>query len=120
MNSVELKYTDRDGSIDKTKLNIFEDGSDEEFLKLVKEFTNYVDTCNIWEDEHVANTIYKHFCHCRTGAARDLWDQINVIDDNQAKDELTFEEHLKELISPVLGEGALCNQKEYLKKTPKL
>jgi len=120
MNSVELKYTDRDGSIDKTKLNIFEDGSDEEFLKLVKEFTNYVDTCNIWEDEHVANTIYKHFCHCLTGAARDLWDQINVIDDNQARDELTFEEHLKELISPVLGEGALCNQKEYLKKTPKL
>jgi hypothetical protein len=37
-NSVELKYTDMDGSVDKTKLNVYEDGSDEEFLKLIKEF----------------------------------------------------------------------------------
>ena len=27
-NTVELKYTDLDGAMDKTKLNIFEDGSD--------------------------------------------------------------------------------------------
>jgi len=28
-NSVELKYTDMDGSVDKTKLNLYEDGSEE-------------------------------------------------------------------------------------------
>jgi hypothetical protein len=33
---VELKYTDLDGAMDKTKLNIFEDGSDYEFFKLVE------------------------------------------------------------------------------------
>jgi hypothetical protein len=43
-NTVELKYTHMDGAVDITKLNIYEDGSDEEFLKLVKEFQNYIDT----------------------------------------------------------------------------
>jgi hypothetical protein len=118
-NSVELKYTDMDGSVDKTKWNVYEDGSDEEFLKLIKEFNNYVDTYGIWDDEHATLTIYKNFRRCLAGAARELWDQINVIDDDKARDELTFEEHLKELISMVLGEGAFCNQKEYVKKMPK-
>ena len=75
-NSVELKYTDMDGSVDKTKLNVYEDGSDEEFLKLVKEFNNYVKTYDIWTDEHAAHTIYKNFRCCLAEAARDLWDQI--------------------------------------------
>ena len=118
-NTVELKYTDMDGAVDKTKLSIYEDGSDEEFLKLVKEFQNYINTYNVWEDEHATHTIYKNFCHCLAGAARDLWDQINVVDKDQGRNELTFEEHLKELISAILGEDALSNQKEYLKTTPK-
>jgi hypothetical protein len=45
--SVELKYTDLDGSVDTAKLSIYEDGTDEEFLKLVKEFQNYVSTYEI-------------------------------------------------------------------------
>ena len=39
-NAVELKYTGIDGVVDKTKFNIFEDGNDEEYFKLVKEFQN--------------------------------------------------------------------------------
>ncbi len=110
VSGVELKYTDMDGAVDKTKLNIFEDGPDEEFLKLVKEVQNYIETFDIWQDENAAHTIYKTF-HCfLTG----------VIGDDQASDKLTFEEHLNNLISTVLGKGALCKQKEYLKKTPKL
>jgi hypothetical protein len=41
--NVVLKYTDMDRSIDKTKLNAYQDGTDEEFLKLIKEFPNYVE-----------------------------------------------------------------------------
>jgi hypothetical protein len=82
-NTVELKYTDHDGAVDKTKLNVYEDGSDKEFLKLVKEFQNYIETYNIWQDEHAAHTIYKNFHRCLAGAARDLWDQINIIDEDQ-------------------------------------
>jgi hypothetical protein len=37
-NTVELKCTDLDGAVDKTKLNIYGDGTDEEFLKLLKGF----------------------------------------------------------------------------------
>jgi hypothetical protein len=42
-NSVEFKYN-VDGSVEKTKMNIYEDGNDEEYLKLIKEFQNYVET----------------------------------------------------------------------------
>jgi hypothetical protein len=119
LNSAELKYTDMDGAVDKTKLNIYKDGSNEDFLKLIKEFCNYIETYDIWQDEHAALTIYKNFCRCLAGAARDLWDQTNLIEDDQGRDELTFEEQFRELVSTVLGNSALCNQKEYLKKMSK-
>lgn len=105
-NTVELKYANRDGAVDKTKLNIFKDGSDEEFLKLVKEFGNHVDTYRIWEDEHAAQSIYKNFRHCLAWSARDLWDQI-IEDGQEDRDELVF------------GSGAVHNQKKYLASTPK-
>jgi hypothetical protein len=42
-NSVELKNT-IDRIVEKTKLSIYKDGSDEMYLKMIKEFQNYVDT----------------------------------------------------------------------------
>jgi len=49
-----------------------------------------------------------------------LWDQINVLEDKEEiRDELTFDNHLKELTSAILGDDALRNQKDYLKTTPK-
>jgi hypothetical protein len=118
-NTVELKCTDLDGAVDKTKLNIYEDGTDEEFLKLLKEFHNYVSTYEIWNDEHASHTIYKSFRRCLAGAARDLWDQINVLDDEEERDELSFEIHIRELTSAILGDDAYMNQKDYLKTTLK-
>jgi hypothetical protein len=47
-----------------------------------------------------------------------LWDQVNVVDGDEARDELTFENHVRELTSAILGEDALQNQKDYLKSTP--
>jgi hypothetical protein len=52
--------------------------------------------------------------------ARDLWDQINVIEEEEeVRDELTFNNHLKEGTSAFLEDHALRNQKDYLKSTPK-
>jgi hypothetical protein len=99
---VELKYTDLDGAVDKTKLNIYEDGTDEEFLNLVKVFQNYISTYKIWNDEHATHTIYKNFRRCLTGAARDRWDQINMLEDkDRERDELTFDVHTRELTSSI-------------------
>jgi hypothetical protein len=42
-----------------------------------------------------------------------------VLEDDEERDELTFENHLKELTSTILGEDALRYQKDYLKSTPK-
>jgi hypothetical protein len=116
--SVEFKYN-VDGSVEKTKMNVYEDGNDEEYLKLIKEFQNYIDTYGIWDEENAARTIYRNFRRCLAGAARDLWDQVNVLEEDEERDELTFENHLKELTSTVLGEDALRYQKDYLKSTPK-
>jgi hypothetical protein len=33
-----------DGSVEKTKINGYDDGNDEEYLKLIKEFQNYIET----------------------------------------------------------------------------
>jgi hypothetical protein len=33
-----------DGAMEKTKVNINGDGSDEEYLKMIKEFSNYLET----------------------------------------------------------------------------
>jgi hypothetical protein len=59
-NSVELKNT-VDGIVEKTKLSIYVDGSDEAYLKMIKEFKNYVNTYSIWDEENAARTVYRNF-----------------------------------------------------------
>jgi len=76
-----------------------------------------IETYGIWDEENTARTIYRNFRRCLAGAARDLWDQ--VIEEEEERDELTFEEHLNELTSAILGQDALRYQKDYLKNTPK-
>jgi len=39
--SVKLKY-DVDGTVEKTKVNMYKDGNNDECLKMMKEFRNYV------------------------------------------------------------------------------
>jgi len=85
-------------------MSIYEDGNDEAYLKLIKEFQNYVETYGIWDEENTARTIYRNFCRCLAGAARDLW--VQVIEEEEERDELTFEEHLNELTSAILGQDA--------------
>jgi hypothetical protein len=88
---------------------------------MIKEFQNYVDTYSIWDEENAAHTVYRNFQRCLAEAARDLWDQINVLEEEEeeVRDELSFDNHLKELTSAILGDDALRNQKDYLKNTPK-
>ncbi len=59
-NSVEFK-SNVDGSVEKTKMNVYKDGNDEEYLKLIKEFQNYIETYGIWDEENAARTIYRNF-----------------------------------------------------------
>jgi hypothetical protein len=40
-------------------------------------------------------------------------------DEEEVRDELTFDNHLQELTSAILGDDAFQNQKDYLKNTPK-
>jgi hypothetical protein len=87
---------------------------------MIKEFQNYVNTYSIWDEENTARTVYRNFRWCLAGAARDLWDQINELEDeDEVRDELGLDNHLQELTSAILGEDALRNQKDYLKNTPK-
>jgi hypothetical protein len=88
--TIELEL-DIDNKSDKVKLTMFEDGTDEQFLKLVKEFKNMTDY-ELWEQDNGAKAIYR--LPSMGGAARDLWDQVNIIDEEEEmRDEITFENH---------------------------
>jgi hypothetical protein len=65
--------------------------------------------------------MYRSFRQCLDGTARDLWDQINIINEEEEKrDELTFENYLWELTIEIVGLDAYRNQKEYLKRQQNL
>jgi hypothetical protein len=79
-NSVEFKFT-VDGTVEMTKLSIYEDGSDEAILKMIKEFQNYIETYNLWDEDNAARTVCRNFRRCLAGATRDQWDHFNVIEE---------------------------------------
>ena len=86
---------------------------------MTKEFQNYLETFEIWENENAARIVYRNFRRCISGATKDLWDQINTINEDEERDELTFSSHMAKLTRAVLGVDAFDNQIEYLKETPK-
>ena len=98
--SVEFKY-EIDGIMERTKINIYEDGNDEEYLRMIKEFQNYLETFEIWENENAARIVYRNFRRCISGATKDLWDQIIASEENEERDELTFTESLGKLTKAV-------------------
>ncbi len=49
--SVELKY-EIDGAVEKTKLSLHEDSNDEEFLKMILEFQNYIEAYKNWNNDN--------------------------------------------------------------------
>jgi len=116
--SVEFKY-EIDGIMERTKINMYEDGNNEEYLRMIQEFQNYLETFEIWENENAARIVYRNFRRCISGATKDLWDQIIASKENEERDELTFTESLGKLTKAVLGVDAFDNQKEYMKETQK-
>ncbi len=88
------------------KLAVFEDGTDEQFLKFVKEFSNMISTYDLWNKPNGNLLVYRSFQRCLAGSAQDLWDQVNVVDGEEERDELTFETHLWEFTLEISGEGA--------------
>jgi hypothetical protein len=84
-----------------------------------KSISHCLETFEIWENENAARIIYCNFRRCISGAAKDLWDQINTISEDEERDELTFSSHMAKLTRAVLGVDAFDNQKDYSKETPK-
>jgi hypothetical protein len=104
----------------KESLNVYEDRTQEEILKLVKEFQNLIDTYNLWHNGTVAESaamIYADFRRCLRGNARDMWD---IIISNQPRTAAQFQVQLKKLIKKHIGQTALQNQVLYLETTRKL
>jgi hypothetical protein len=117
--TVELKYMVDNRTI-KENMVVFEDGTPEEMLKLVREFQNLVDTYNLW---HVAPTVtrsavivYSNFCWCLKGNAREI---LDVIIANRPRTAAQFQVQMKQLIKKHIGQNALQNQVLYLETTRK-
>ena len=70
-------------------------------------------------ESDTTHTVYKNFHRCLAGAARDHWDLINIIDEDEVRDDITFQFHIREFTTAILGNDAFRNQKDYLKSTPK-
>jgi hypothetical protein len=60
MESIALKL-EIDAMNEKVKLMVFEDGTDEQFLKLVNEFRNMIKTYELCEQENGVKIIYQSF-----------------------------------------------------------
>jgi hypothetical protein len=119
LETIDLKLQ-IDAMNEKVKLMVFEDGTDEQFLKLVKAFRNMIEAYELWEPENGVKIIYQSFHQCLSGATRDLWDQINILkDNNETRDKLPFEDHLWNFTQETNGSYAYRSQKEYLKRTAK-
>jgi hypothetical protein len=99
------------GKEEKVQLTVFDEGPDEQFLKLIKEFKNLIETYDLWNGEGAAASVYRYFRRCITGSARDLWDRI-CKEEEEERDELTFEAYLFELTSEILGADACQLQKD--------
>jgi len=72
---VEFKY-EIDGVTERTKISIYEDGNDKEFLKMIKELQHYLETFEVWDNANAARIINQNFQRCLSGATKDLWDEI--------------------------------------------
>ena len=120
--STEIKCPLGDTTV-KEKLFVYEDGNDEQFLKLKKNFLNLVSTYQLWnEATNPGIFVYANFRRCLQGAGRDTWDDcVTEVDSisNGERSEDAFTVALELFTEKVLGEDALLNQKEYLKTTPK-
>ncbi len=73
--SVLLKF-EINGKEEKVQLTMFDEGPDKQFLKLIKEFRNLIETYDLWNGQEGAALVYRCFRRCITGSARDLWDRI--------------------------------------------
>jgi len=59
MKEVEFKYK-IDGVTERAKINVYEEGN-EEYLKVIKEFQNYLETFEIWDNTNAPHIIYQNF-----------------------------------------------------------
>jgi NAD-dependent SIR2 family protein deacetylase len=88
--TAELKYT-VNGKTIKENMVVYEDGTPEEILKLVKEFQNLIETYDLWciggTVAQSAVIIYADFCHCLIENARETW---VIIVSNQTRNEAQF------------------------------
>ncbi len=60
LETIELKL-EIDETVEKVKLVIFEDGNDEQFLKLIKKCRNMLETYELWNQENGVKAIYRNF-----------------------------------------------------------
>jgi hypothetical protein len=59
MKEVEFNYK-IDGVTERAKINVYEEGN-EEYLKVIREFQNYLETFEIWDNANAPHIIYQNF-----------------------------------------------------------
>ena len=117
---LELKLVIDERTI-KERIPIYKGDSEETLLVLIKEYKNLIDTYDLWDQENADRNVYFDFRRCLRDSARDDWDLIVEImdDEGEERGQQAFEAAISSLIESSLSEQAYIRQRTYLRSTPK-
>ena len=99
----------------KENIEVYEEGNNEQLLRTVRDFKNFVDTYDLFTELN-ETSVYAKFRRVLKGDTKDTWDELIH---GETLSEENFDTHLADLITDELGTEAFKYQVKYLRKTKK-
>ena len=96
-------------------IEVYEEGNNEQLLRTVRDFKNFVDTYDLFTELN-ETSVYAKFRRVLKGDAKDTWDELIH---GETLSEANFDTHLADLVTDELGTEAFKYQIKYLRKTKK-
>ena len=99
----------------KESVEVYEEGNNEQLLRTVRDFKNFVDTHDLFA-ELKETSVYAKFRRVLKGDTKDSWDELI---NGETKSQTNFDTHLADLVTDEIGTEAFKYQVKYLRKTKK-
>ena len=99
----------------KESVEVYEEGNNEQLLRTVRDFKNFVDTYDLFA-ELKETSVYAKFRRVLKGDTKDSWDELI---NGETKSQTNFDTHLVDLVTDEIGTEAFKYQVKYLRKTKK-
>ena len=96
-------------------IEVYEEGNNEQLLRIVRDFKNFVDTYDLFTELN-ETSVYAKFRRVLKEDTKDTWDELIH---GETLSEANFDTHLVDLDTDELGTEAFKDQVKYLRKTKK-